>query len=198
MPPATPEPAAPGAQVWNLPNALTILRVLLVPVFAVLLLQDTTTSRLAATGVFVLAAATDRLDGQIARSRGQVTAFGKLADPIADKALTLTAFAGLSLLGEVPWWITLAITVRELGITLLRVVLVRRSIIAASTGGKVKTVLQILVLTVLLVPWDGIVAAGVADVIDVVALVLLYAALAVTIVTGLDYVVRAWRLARGR
>lgn len=101
--------------MWNLPNALTIGRLVLVPVFVVLLVQDTTPARWWSLVVFLVASATDQLDGHLARSRNQVTAFGTLADPIADKALTLGAFVMLSVLGEIPWWITIVIAVRELG-----------------------------------------------------------------------------------
>ncbi len=179
--------------VWNLPNALTMVRIALVPVFLVLLLQDTTASRWWAVVVFVAASVTDQLDGHIARARDIVTPFGILMDPIADKALTLGAFVALSVLGEVPWWVTILIAVRELGITALRAALVRRSIMPASMGGKVKTVLQMLAIVLLVVPWAAFTAAVAPH---AVALVVLYAALAVTVVTGVDYCVRGWRLAR--
>lgn len=181
--------------MWNLPNALTMARLALVPVFVVLLLQDSTASRWWALAVFVVASVTDQLDGHLARSRNQVTAFGTLADPIADKALTLSAFGMLSILGEIPWWITIVIAVRELGITLLRAALVRRSIMPASMGGKVKTVLQMTAIVAFLVPWGSFLSSTTAPMI--VAWTVLWAALAVTVATGVDYCVRGWRLARG-
>lgn len=181
--------------MWNLPNALTIGRILLVPVFVVLLLVDTTPARWWAVAVFLVASITDQLDGHLARSRGLVTPFGTLADPIADKALTLGAFVTLSVLGEVPWWVTLLIAARELGITALRAALVRRSIMPASLGGKVKTVLQMTAIVLLVVPWGSFVSP---DPFRVLGLVVLYLALAVTVLTGVDYVIRGWRLARSR
>ena len=120
------DPAATPPQTQklvNLPNALTVLRLAMVPLFAVLLLQDggaDESGRYWATLVFALAIITDRYDGLIARRTGQVTEFGKLADPIADKALTGTALIGLSVLELLPWWVTLVILVREVGVTLLR------------------------------------------------------------------------------
>lgn len=185
-----------STQVWNLPNALTMGRIALVPVFVVLLLGDSPASRWWALVVFVVASITDQLDGHIARSRGLVTAFGTIADPIADKALTLSAFVMLSVAGVIPWWVTILIAVRELGITALRSVLARRSIIPASMGGKVKTVLQMLAIVVLLVPWASI-SESIAW-ISTVGLVILYVALVVTVATGVDYVVRGIRIARGR
>ncbi len=188
-------PAAP-APVWNLANIITMARVALVPVFAVLMLTDTVPARFAAAAVFLLAAATDKLDGHIARSRGLVTTFGKVADPIADKALVLTALVLLSAQGDLAWWITVVVIVRELGITALRFLMIRRSVIAASQGGKIKTVLQVVFIVGLLVPWDAFLPAAAAGVMGVLTTVALVLALAVTVLTGLDYVVRAWRLAR--
>ena len=129
---------------WNVPNALTAFRLVLVPVFAWMLLAhpDETGWRLATTLVFALAIGTDYLDGYLARKHNIVTKFGKLADPIADKALTGMAFIGLSILGELWWWVTIVILVREWGITLLRFVMLRYGVMAAGRGGKIKTVLQ--------------------------------------------------------
>lgn len=181
--------------VWNLPNALTMLRMVLVPVFLVLLLDGGTAQRWWALVVFLVASATDQVDGALARARNQITPFGILMDPIADKALTLGAFLVLSGLGEIPWWITILIAVRELGITALRAVLVRRSIMPASMGGKIKTTLQMTAIVLFLVPWS-VVLPGAGWPLTIANLVL-YAALAVTVATGVDYVVRGWRLWRG-
>nr|NLD40064.1 CDP-diacylglycerol--glycerol-3-phosphate 3-phosphatidyltransferase [Actinomycetales bacterium] len=115
-------------------------RILMVPVFVWLFLLDGTSWRLVAAGVFLVAALTDRLDGYLARSRGLITDLGKLLDPIADKALVISALLLLSWDGLVPWWVTVLILVRELGITLLRMVMRRRAVMAASQGGKLKTV----------------------------------------------------------
>lgn len=178
--------------VWNIPNALTILRLVLVPVFLVLLGSGGTVERWWALAVFVVASITDQVDGSLARSRNQITPFGTLMDPIADKALTLGAFVMLSVLGEIPWWITIVIAVRELGITALRGVLMRRSIIPASMGGKIKTTLQMTAIILFLVPWSALV--GDWGVPLTIANIVLWAALAVTVVTGVDYLVRGWRL----
>ncbi|MFZ2428611.1 MAG: CDP-diacylglycerol--glycerol-3-phosphate 3-phosphatidyltransferase, partial [Propioniciclava sp.] len=129
---------------WNVPNVLTALRVVMVPVFAWVLLahaQDPA-MRWVATAVFLIAIATDALDGRIARKYNLITDFGKLWDPIADKALTGMAFVGLSILHELPWWITGIILVREWGITALRWVIIKYGVMAANRGGKLKTVMQ--------------------------------------------------------
>ncbi len=185
--------ADPVARVssWNIANYLTVLRLLLVPVFAVLLLAEDGTSqtlRIAATVVFALASYTDRIDGQIARSRGLVTTFGKLADPIADKALTGAALVGLSLLDELSWWVTAIVLVREIGVTLLRFWVIRHGVIPASRGGKLKALLQALAIGFYLLPLTGLAATGRAWVMTV--------AVAVTVVTGVDYVARAVTLRR--
>ncbi|MFT3714999.1 MAG: CDP-diacylglycerol--glycerol-3-phosphate 3-phosphatidyltransferase [Gordonia sp. (in: high G+C Gram-positive bacteria)] len=178
--------------VVNVANALTVFRIVLVPVFVVLLFVDSghsTPWRIAAFVVFAVAAVTDQLDGRIARSRGLVTDFGKLADPIADKALIGAALLGLSILGLLPWWMTVVVLVREIGVTLLRFWVVRHGVIAASQGGKLKTMLQSIAIGLLILPIGGAV--------HTVAMVLMYAAVAVTVVTGLDYVYRALVLRRG-
>jgi CDP-diacylglycerol---glycerol-3-phosphate 3-phosphatidyltransferase len=187
-----PDPAATppsSAKLLNLPNALTVLRLAVVPVFALLLLQDDgldDTDRYWATLVFGLAIITDRYDGMIARRTGQVTEFGKLADPIADKALTGTALIGLSVLGLLPWWVTTAILVREVGVTVLRFWVIRHGVIAASRGGKAKTVVQALAIGLYILPLTGVLASG--------RWWLMGVALVLTIATGLDYVYRALTL----
>ena len=186
-------PGTTGAPLWNIANIVTMARVALVPVFAWAFLAGGVSGRLTAWGIFVLAAVSDQLDGYLARSRGLVTDFGKIADPIADKALTITALCLLSADGLVPWWVTIVIVVRELGITLLRFVLVRRSVIAASSGGKLKTVLQLVFLGLLIRPWTDILPPGPARAVVLTALVIMYAAVAVTLVSGVQYVVSAAR-----
>jgi CDP-diacylglycerol--glycerol-3-phosphate 3-phosphatidyltransferase len=171
---------------FNIANQLTVLRLVLVPVFAFALLWDDGDSRpwrVGACVVFAIASWTDRIDGQIARSRGLVTSFGKLADPIADKALIGTALIGLSLLGLLPWWVTAIVVVREAGVTLLRFWVIRHGVIPASRGGKVKTLLQGLAIGFYLLPLSGWAATGRAWVMTV--------AVAVTVVTGIDYIARA-------
>jgi len=188
------DPAATPPQsvrLVNLPNALTLLRLVVVPVFAVLLLSAggmATDRRIWATVFFGLAIITDRYDGMIARRRNQVTEFGKMADPIADKALTGTALIGLSVLGLLPWWVTLAVLVREVGVTLLRFWVIRHGVIAASRGGKAKTVLQALAIGLYILPLTGLLASARWWVMG--------AALVLTLVTGLDYVYRAVTLRR--
>lgn len=178
--------------VVNLANILTIARIALVPVFLWLVLTSGMQAagwRFAACAVFVVASATDYVDGWVARTWDMVTAFGKVADPIADKALTGTALVLLSCYGLVAWWITLVILARELGITLLRLSVLRHGVIPASRGGKIKTALQILAISWYLLPLPDSAAAG-ADVVMAVAVV-------VALVTGADYVVRALRLRAG-
>ncbi len=190
--PDDPIAAAPSsASVWNIANALTVLRLLLVPVFALLLVHDDghqTGWRIAAWAVFALASITDRLDGELARKRGLVTEFGKLADPIADKALVGTALVGLSALGDLAWWVTIVMLVREVGVTLLRFWVIRHGVIAASRGGKVKTLLQSVAIGLYVLPLSGW--------LHVVAVIVMGAAIALALITGADYVGRALRLRR--
>ncbi len=176
---------------WNIANYLTVARLLLVPVFLVLLLgREGADSgwRTGAAVVFVVAAYTDRIDGQLARSRGLVTSFGKLADPIADKALTGAAFVGLSLLDELAWWVTVLVVVREVGVTLLRFFVIRHGVMPASRGGKLKTLLQGVAIGLYVLPLTGVLATARTGVMGVAVLV--------TLVTGADYVVRAVTLRR--
>ncbi len=175
--------------IRNIANGLTVVRLLLVPVFSVLLLRGSSTgSRTAALCVFAVASATDRIDGDIARRRGLVTEFGVIADPIADKALTGAAFLGLSALGELPWWVTVVVLTREVGVTALRLVVIRHGVMPASRGGKVKTLLQTLAVGLYVLPLTGWPATGRGLVMGM--------AVAVTVATGVDYVARAITLRR--
>jgi CDP-diacylglycerol--glycerol-3-phosphate 3-phosphatidyltransferase len=179
------------ASAWNVANGLTVLRLLLVPVFAVVLFHDggdSTGWRIGACAVFAVASITDRFDGELARKRGIVTEFGKLADPIADKALVGTALVGLSVLGDLAWWVTVVMLVREVGVTLLRFWVIRHGVMAASRGGKVKTLLQAVAIGLYLLPLTGW--------LHVVAVVVMGAAIAMALITGGDYVARAVRLRR--
>jgi CDP-diacylglycerol---glycerol-3-phosphate 3-phosphatidyltransferase len=171
----------------NVANALTVARICLVPVFVVCLAQGGTGWRLAALAAFGGASLTDFLDGQLARKRGLVTDFGKIADPIADKALTGAALITLSVIGELPVWVTALILVRELGITALRFAVIRRGVIAASQGGKLKTLLQIVAICLYVLPPSFGLPALIKEVV-------MGAALVVTLVTGADYVIRAVRM----
>ncbi len=185
---------APSA--WNVANLLTVCRILLVPVFGWLLLTDggeSTAYRLGALGVFVVAMITDSVDGDLARRKGMVTDFGKVTDPIADKALMGTALIGLSIIDEVPWWVTAVILVREIGITVMRFVVIRHGVMPASRGGKLKTALQTAAVSMLIFPLS---ALPFAELWVVVAHVILAAALVVTVATGVDYVIKARRLRR--
>lgn len=187
-------PAGPPP-LLNIANVLTGVRLALVPVFLAALLAeggDSTSWRLAAFGVFALAAITDRFDGELARSRGLVTAFGTIADPIADKALTGAALVGLSLLGDVPWWVTVVIMGREIGITVLRFWVLRHGIIPASRGGKAKTLVQAFAIGLYLLPLVEL--FGAAGIVEALRFTALAAALVLTVVTGMDYVLRAFRL----
>jgi CDP-diacylglycerol--glycerol-3-phosphate 3-phosphatidyltransferase len=140
---------------WNLPNVLTGLRIVIVPFFGVALLHDGGESilwRTVAAVLFIVAMITDKVDGDIARSRGLVTNFGKIADPIADKAMTGMAFVGLSIVGDIWWWVTIVVLLREWSVTLLRLSILKRIVVAAAQSGKVKTVLQAVALSGLSVP----------------------------------------------
>jgi CDP-diacylglycerol--glycerol-3-phosphate 3-phosphatidyltransferase len=181
-----------AVSAWNIANALTVFRLALVPVFiAVLFYGDghDTGWRIAAWGVFAVASITDRFDGEIARKRGLVTEFGKLADPIADKALIGAALVGLSMLDELWWWVTVVVLAREIGVTLLRFWVIRHGVIPASRGGKLKTFLQSIAIGLYVLPLSGWLHDA--------ATVVMAAAVVVALATGADYVLRAVRLRRG-
>ena len=191
----TDEPAPVGTprpvSLYNPANVLTAARIVLVPVFvAFVIASDMAESgwRILACLTFFVASATDFADGWIARRYELVTSFGKVADPIADKALTGSALVLLSAYDQLPWWVTVLILVREWGVTALRLWVIRYGVIPASRGGKLKTVLQIAAISWLLWP--------VPEPFDVVGTVLMIAALIVTMVTGVDYVLQALRLRR--
>lgn len=185
------DPVVAKVSIWNVANALTVLRLVLVPFFALALFQDHGNApgwRVLACAVFAVASLTDLVDGDLARKRGLITEFGKLADPIADKALIGTALVGLSMLNDLAWWVTVLILVREIGVTLLRFWVIRHGVIPASRGGKLKTMLQAWAIGLLVLPLSGgwhTAATGV-----------MMAALVLTLATGLDYVARAFTLRR--
>ncbi len=181
-----------------MPNALTVFRILLVPVFLWLLLARGTEDvgfHVWALVVFLAAMATDKLDGDIARKYGLVTDFGKIADPIADKGLMAAALLGLAVLGILPWWVPVVILVRELGITVMRFVIIRYVVLPASKGGKLKTVLQTVALGLFLlwIPLGAVIDGAAFLTYAVIAWVAMAAAILVTVLTGLDYVVQAAR-----
>ncbi|MSY66013.1 MAG: CDP-diacylglycerol--glycerol-3-phosphate 3-phosphatidyltransferase [Actinobacteria bacterium] len=170
----------------NLPNSITLLRILLVPVFITLLFvspEKNTIERWFVVAIFVIAISTDGIDGAIARKRNLVTNLGKLLDPIADKALIGGALISLSILGELSWYITGAILFREFAITIYRLVLAKRRVLAASPGGKFKTVMQAIAIGFLLSPLDYYLPWLIP-----VEMVLIYFALIVTIITALQYI----------
>lgn len=186
----------PRARVANLANVLTGVRLVLVPVFLVLLFVDgghETGWRIASFAVFAVAVITDRFDGALARSYGMVTEFGTLADPIADKALIGAALIGLSLLGDLPWWVTAVILAREIGITVLRFAVLRHGVIPASRGGKLKTLVQAVAIGLFVLPLQSW-----PDLWLTVAWVTMWAAVVLTVLTGADYVISAIRDSRGR
>ena len=188
-----PATAAKVVSPYNPANVLTVLRIVLVPVFVVIVIAsglDGKGARIAAFIVFAVAVITDRFDGALARSYGMVTEFGKLADPIADKALIGAALIGLSMVGDLPWWVTVVIMVREIGITVLRLSVLRHGVIPASRGGKLKTLVQAVAIGLFVLPLSGPWLTG--------AWVVMWAAVVLTVATGVDYVVSAVRDSRGR
>src|SRR5262245_40809721 len=191
--PAETEPAsqgvtapAPAPGLVNLANGLTVVRLVLVPVVVVCLLAEGPGWRVAAFFAFGVASVTDLLDGQIARSRGLITDFGKIADPIADKALTGAALVTMSYLGWLAWWVTVVILAREVAVTGLRFWVIRRGVIAASRGGKLKTRLEVLAISLYMLPGGP----------QWLRVAVMAAAVVVTLGTGADYVVRAIGLRR--
>lgn len=179
------------AGLFNLPNVLTMLRLVLVVPFVIAVMWeggDNATARIIATVLFVVASVTDYVDGYLARKRNIVTTFGKVADPIADKLLTGAALVCLSMLGELPWWVTVLILFREIAVTLLRFWVINHGVIAASPGGKWKTAVQIAAIVLYLLPLSGAAATF--------AQVVMGAAVVLTVVTGIDYTVRVMRIRR--
>ena len=169
----------PEVSNWNLPNILTSLRILFIPLFAWLVLAG---HEWWAFGCFALLMLTDKLDGDIARSRGLITNFGKIADPIADKALMTAAFVCLNIIGALPIWITVVILFREFGITIWRFSLLRRGkVVPASQGGKLKTALQTLAVALYLCPLPGW--------MDIPSFLVMLAAAVVTVLTGIQYLI---------
>lgn len=179
--------SSPVVSNWNLPNVLTSLRIIFVPVFAWLVLRGNNEHlgwMWAAFGLFVALMITDKLDGDIARARGLITDFGKIADPIADKALMISALVCLNIVGPLPVWVTVVIVARELGITLWRFAALRRGVVVpASKGGKIKTTLQSVGVGLYLCPLPSF--------MDVPTELVMLAAVVVTVYTGVQYIVDA-------
>ncbi|WP_104199993.1 CDP-diacylglycerol--glycerol-3-phosphate 3-phosphatidyltransferase [Cryobacterium sp. Y29] len=178
---------------WNVPNLITVVRILLAPVFVWMLLADNSAHdalRWAAAVLFIIAIATDGIDGMIARRHNLVTDLGKILDPIADKILTGGALVCLSILGELPWWVTIVILVREIGITVFRFVMLRDRVIPASRGGKLKTIAQSVAISLALLPFWLVFGEWVHWVNTATMTI----ALVLTVVSGVDYLISAWRL----
>lgn len=186
----------------QLPNAITIARILCAPVFLWLLLADGGVGgglRWAAGIVFIVAIATDGIDGYIARRHDIVSDLGKLLDPIADKALTGVAFVGLSILGELDWWVTIVVLIREIGITIYRFLVVNDHVLAAAWMGKLKTVAQAVALSIALLPLASLSDAAVWHAtVWWAGTVTMTIAVILTIASGIDYVVSEIRGARAR
>lgn len=180
---------------WSVPNLISLARIALVPVFVLVLLAgaDGGALRWTATALFVVAISTDSLDGHLARSRNLVTDLGKILDPIADKALTGAALVTLSVLGELPWWVTVPILVREIGITVWRFAVLSKRVVPASKGGKTKTVLQSVALALALAPLPALLGSW----MNWVNTAFMAAAFVVTLLTGVQYLLDDRRLNRG-
>lgn len=191
---ATPNfPAASTAPPsnWNVPNLITVVRILLAPLFIWMLLADAGNDgalRWWAAALFIFAIATDGIDGAIARRQGLVTDLGKLLDPIADKILTGGALVCLSMLAELPWWVTIVILVREIGITVFRFAMLSDHVIPASRGGKLKTVMQSVAISLALLPFWTLLG----DWVHWVNGIAMTIAVILTVLTGLDYLRSAW------
>jgi len=180
---------------WNAPNVITGVRILATPFFIWMLLADDGRMgpwRWAAALFFFAAIATDAWDGHLARSRGLVTDLGKLLDPIADKFLTGAAFICLSLLGELPWWITIVVLVRELGVTVHRLFEARTVVVAAAWMGKLKTVAQSLAIMLALMPLPAVWGEW----MHWVNIATMSIAVGLTVLSGIDYIINAVRLRR--
>ena len=179
----------------QLPNAITIVRILCAPVFLWMLLADGGADgplRWWAAVLFIVAIATDGVDGYLARKHHIVTDLGKLLDPIADKVLTGCAFVGLSILAELPWWVTVVVLVREIGVTVHRLIVASDHVVAAAWMGKLKTVAQAVALSLALLPLWTVVGEW----IHWVNLVTMTIAVILTVASGIDYVAAEVRGAR--
>jgi CDP-diacylglycerol--glycerol-3-phosphate 3-phosphatidyltransferase len=185
------------ASAGNVANIVTVARILLAPVFVWMLIADAGDGgllRYLAAGLFLLAILTDAVDGFLARSRNLVTDQGKLLDPIADKVLIGGALISLSVLGELPWWVTVVILVREVGITVWRLVALRDRVIPAGVLGKIKTWVQAIAIAFALVPFPALLGEW----MNVVNLVLMSTAVLLTLISGVEYVWHAWRADRAK
>lgn len=180
------------ASTGNIANIITVVRICMVPAFVWLLLADAGElgpMRYVAAALFIVAIATDHVDGTLARRRNLVTDFGKILDPVADKLLIGSALVCLSILGELWWWVTAIILLREFGITVYRMIALRKRVIPASSGGKLKTVFQAIAISFYLVPtWLLL-----GDWMHWVNAALMAIAVVLTVWSGVQYLVAAYR-----
>lgn len=190
--PATPK----RVSNWSAPNIITVVRIFFAPVFIWMLLSGNgdvnEPLRWWAAVLFIVGMGTDGLDGWIARRFNLITDLGKILDPIADKILIGGALVALSILGELPWWVTGLILLREVGITVYRLVVINDRVIPASRGGKMKTITQFLAITLALMPLASIWGEW----MNTVDIIFMGAALVITVLTGLDYLIDGWRQRR--
>ncbi|VEI12631.1 CDP-diacylglycerol--glycerol-3-phosphate 3-phosphatidyltransferase [Trueperella bialowiezensis] len=177
--------------VVNIANALTVLRLVLVPVMIWLLLDPTVERRWLGWGVFAVAAFTDQIDGHLARKLGLITDFGKLADSIADKFLILSAMIMASVNGWLWWWVTILFIVRELGITIMRMVVVKKKVMAAGRGGKIKMFAQSLGAGGLIIPWHSFLPGALATGVVWACYALIGIALFFAITSAVEYIAEA-------
>lgn len=187
--PAVPDRVADpisAVSALNVPNLLTTIRIIVVPILAWLLFKEsaeTDANRIIAGTIFIVAALTDIADGTIARRWNLITNFGKIFDPIADKALIGVALIGLSYLDLLDWWFTWVILARELFVTFLRFWVINKGVIPASRGGKLKTISQIVAISFYLLPLP--------ESFSIIGEIILYAAVFLTLATAVDYIMKA-------
>jgi CDP-diacylglycerol--glycerol-3-phosphate 3-phosphatidyltransferase len=187
--PAVPDRVADpisAVSALNVPNLLTTVRIIVVPILAWLLFKEsaeTDTNRIIAGTIFMVAALTDIADGTIARRWNLITNFGKIFDPIADKALIGVALIGLSYLNLLDWWFTWVILARELFVTFLRFWVINKGVIPASRGGKLKTITQIVAISFYLLPLP--------ESFSIIGQIIMYAAVILTLATAVDYIMKA-------
>ena len=182
--------------IFNLPNIITMARILCVPFFvwSLFAIDANSTARWFSVLIFIVIMISDGVDGAIARRRGLITNLGKLLDPIADKALLGGALVALCLLNEFSWWVTIIILIRELGITAYRLVVVQREVVAASSGGKLKTILQSILIGSLASPLEFVFAPWYINLESALTIVVLI----ITVYTGVQYLIAAGRARRQR
>ena len=187
--PAVPDRVADpisAVSALNVPNLLTTVRIIVVPILAWLLFKenaDTDANRIIAGTIFIVAALTDIADGTIARRWNLITNFGKIFDPIADKALIGVALIGLSYLNLLDWWFTWVILARELFVTFLRFWVINKGVIPASRGGKLKTITQIVAISFYLLPLP--------ESFSIIGQIIMYLAVILTLATAIDYIMKA-------